>query len=47
MAMGADCEDAVKQLSHLMEQGACFLAGAMLRAASRAFLAILAAFLSF
>ncbi|CAD6251507.1 unnamed protein product [Miscanthus lutarioriparius] len=42
--MGADSEDAVKQLSLLMEQGACFLAGAKLRAVSRGFFAAVAVF---
>jgi hypothetical protein len=42
--MGADSEDAVKQLSLLMEQGACFLAGVKLRAISRGFFADVAVF---
>jgi hypothetical protein len=41
-AMGADSEDAVKQLSLLMEQGACFLALVKLRAISRGFFAVVA-----
>jgi len=42
--MGGDSKDAVKQPSLLMEQGACFLAGAKLRAVSRGFFAAVAVF---